>query len=90
MSSPEPEIGDAAPMFVPGAITATCAARVMNVPALAARAPDGATQTMVGSGASSRLDTIFCVASRLPPGVLSRMTTAERPSRAAAAIPSAR
>ena len=69
-------------------MTATCPASVMKVPALAARAPDGATQTIVGRGASSRLDTIFWVASRLPPGVFSRMTTADAPSRAATAIPS--
>ena len=49
------------------------AASVMNVPALAARPPDGATHTIVGSGASRSAQTIFCVASRLPPGVLSRM-----------------
>ena len=42
----------------------------MNVPALAARAPLGETQTIVGTGASSRAETIRCVASRLPPGVL--------------------
>ncbi len=90
MSSPDPEIGEAAPMLVPDAITATCPASVMNVPALAARAPDGATQTITGSGASRTLDTIFWVASRLPPGVLSRITTAEAPSPAATAMPSAR
>ena len=50
MSSPDPETGDAAPMLVPDAMTATWPASVMNVPALAARAPDGATQTIVGSG----------------------------------------
>ena len=53
----------------------------MNVPALAARAPDGETHTMTGSGASSIDDTIRWVASRLPPGVLSWMTTAAAPSR---------
>jgi hypothetical protein len=53
MSSPSPVIGVAAPMLVPGAISATWPAMVMNVPALAARAPGGATQTIVGSGASS-------------------------------------
>ena len=43
----------------------------MNVPALAARPPLGATHTIVGSGASSSAETIRWVASRLPPGVLS-------------------
>ena len=39
-------------MFVAGAMYARWAASVMNVPALAARAPEGATHTMTGSGAS--------------------------------------
>ena len=56
MSSPWPPTGVAAPMFVPGAIIATWLASVMNVPALAARAPDGVTHTIVGSGASSSVD----------------------------------
>ena len=90
MSSPWPPTGVAAPMFVPGAITATWPASVMNVPALAARAPDGVTHTIVGSGASSSVDTMRWVASRLPPGVLSWMTTAVAPSRPAWATPSAR
>jgi len=43
--SPPPPMptGCAAPMFVPGAMAATFAARVMNMPADAARAPDGVT-----------------------------------------------
>ena len=90
MSSPELEIGDAAPMFVPDAISAICPARVMNVPALAARAPAGATQTIVGTLASSSAVTMRCVASRLPPGVLRRITTAGAFARVAAAMPSSR
>jgi hypothetical protein len=58
------------------------------VPALAARPPDGATQTIVGTSESSRVPMMSFVASRLPPGVLSRMTTAAAPSRTARAIPS--
>ena len=58
MSVPSERIGEAAPMFVPGAMTATWLASVMNVPALAARPPAGATQTMTGTSASSRLPTI--------------------------------
>jgi hypothetical protein len=60
----------------------------MNVPALAARPPWGATQTIVGTGASSRADTIRWVASRLPPGVLSVMITADEPSSNARVTPS--
>jgi len=62
----------------------------MNVPALAARPPAGATQTIVGIVASSSAETIRWVASRLPPGVLSRMTTAGAPAAWARAIPSVR
>ena len=68
MSSPWPPTGVAAPMLVPGAIAATCAASVMNVPALAARLPAGATHTITGSGASSTALTISRVASSEPPG----------------------
>src|SRR5258708_37805732 len=42
------ETGDAAPRFVPGAIGARCGAKRMNVPALAARAPHGATKEATG------------------------------------------
>ena len=42
-SSPVPETGEAAPMFVPGAIAAMCAATVTSVPADAACAPLGET-----------------------------------------------
>ncbi len=90
MSSPVPEMGLAAPMLVPGAIQARCAARVMNVPALAARPPAGATHTMTGSGASRKAPVIVWVASRLPPGVFSLTTTTSAPSRAARVTPSAR
>ena len=48
ISVPSPLIGEAAPMVVPGAIRAMFPARVMNVPALAAKPPAGATQTMTG------------------------------------------
>ncbi len=41
MLLPSALIGEAAPMEVLGDITATFAAMVMNVPALAARAPAG-------------------------------------------------
>jgi NAD(P)-dependent dehydrogenase (short-subunit alcohol dehydrogenase family) len=90
MSSPPPATGVAAPMFVPGAITATLLAIVMKVPALAALAPGGATHTIVGSGASSSVPTIWRVESSAPPGVFRRITTASAPSRWALAMPSRR
>ena len=43
MSSPCPPTGCAAPMFVPGAMAATCPASVMKTPAEPAPAPLGAT-----------------------------------------------
>ena len=90
MSSPCPPTGDAAPISVPGAMSATFAARVMKVPALAARPPAGATQTIVGIVASRSALTIVWVAWRSPPGVSRRMTTAGAPACSARAIPSAR
>ena len=90
MSPPVPDTGDAAPMFVPGAMYARFAASVMNVPALAARPPAGATHTMTGTSASRNAAVIRCVASRLPPGVLSSTTTAAAPSVTACSIPSSR
>ncbi len=62
----------------------------MNVPALAARPPLGVIQTMTGTCASRNALVIRCVASRLPPGVLSRTTTAGAPAAAALLTPSAR
>ena len=44
------------------------AASVMNVPALAARPPAGATHTITGTVDSRNAPVICCVASRLPPG----------------------
>ena len=82
MSSPWPPTGVAAPMFVPGAIVATCAARVMNVPALAARAPAGADPddrpAAARRGASTR-----CRGWRpgCRPACSSWITTAAAPSR---------
>ena len=90
MSSPCPLIGVAAPTLVAGAIAARCAASVMNVPALAACAPEGPTHTMTGSGASNSAWTMSRVASSEPPGVSSWMTTAGAPSAAAFAMPSRR
>jgi hypothetical protein len=89
MSSPVESIGDAAPMRVPGAISAMFAAIVMNVPALAAKPPAGATQTMTGTFASRIVPTMSFIDVRAPPGVLSLITTAAAPSRTAASMPSA-
>jgi hypothetical protein len=90
MSEPSAEIGVAAPMFVAGAMAATCAASVTNVPALAARLPDGPTHTSTGTSAASSAWTMSRVASSEPPGVSSSMTTASAPSDTARVMPSAR
>ena len=50
--------GCAAPMLVPGAMAATFEARVMNTPALPARAPEGPTQTSTGTRAPRKARTI--------------------------------
>ena len=62
-------------------------ASVMNVPALAAKPPAGATQTMIGTLASRSVPTMSFVEVRQPPGVLSLMTTAAAPSRSARGDP---
>src|SRR5690606_42026631 len=60
-------------MFEPGAMAATCAAIVMNMPADPARAPLGATWTITGNGAPRNCRTTSRMASIRPPGV-SRVT----------------
>ena len=90
MSEPSLLMGVAAPMLVAGAMEATCAARVRNVPALAARAPAGPTQTITGTSAESSACTISRVASSEPPGVSSSMTTAAAPSFTARSMPARR
>jgi hypothetical protein len=47
----------------------------MNVPALAARAPSGATKTTTGRGAEKMSPTMSRMASTSPPGVSRRMIT---------------
>src|SRR5712691_11904875 len=76
MSLPSPDTGCAAPMLVPGAIAATWAARVINVPAEAARAPLDETYTTVGTLAFNSALTISRVESTSPPGVSSWKITA--------------
>ena len=65
------ETGVAAPMLVPGAMTAKLAAAVMNVPAEPARAPRGETYTATGTWASRSSPTISRVELSKPPGVSS-------------------
>ena len=88
-SSPEDPTGLAAPMLVPGAMTAKVAAAVMNVPAEAACAPRGDTNTTEGTSAFSKCWVILRVESRRPPGVSSLImiriassSSARRTSRA--------
>ena len=54
MSSPLPETGCAAPIWVLGAIAAMCPAIVIKVPAEAARAPAGPTKTTTGTSAARK------------------------------------
>ncbi len=87
-SSPPVPTGWAAPIVVPGAIAAIFAASVINVPAEAAPAPDGATYTITGIGAPMILLTIRCAEVSRPPGVSSWITSAAAPLRAASWIES--
>jgi hypothetical protein len=81
--APPIDTGEAAPTLVPGAIAATWAAYRMKVPALAARAPLGATNTATGTGEAR----IALMTSRIevssPPGVSRWMTTSSTPPFAA-------
>ena len=85
MSSPCPPTGCAAPMLVPGAIAATCAAIVMKTPG---RAGAGAARRDVDDdrqrrarGCPSRSSRADCSS---PPGVSSSITSAAAPSAARA------
>src|SRR5262245_30235168 len=82
-TAPPIETGEAAPRLVPGAMAAMCAAYRMNVPALAARAPLGATNTTTGTGEAR----IALITSRIevsrPPGVSTCTMTSSAPSFAA-------
>ena len=69
------DTGDAAPTLVPGAIAATWLAYRMNVPALAARAPEGATYVTTGTGDARMSCTIRRIDVSRPPGVSSVSTT---------------
>ena len=76
MSSPPPATGCAAPIWVLGAIAAMWPAIVMNVPAEAARAPAGLTNTTTGTCAARKRCTISSVEVISPPGVSSISTHA--------------
>jgi hypothetical protein len=82
--SPPPPLaltGEAAPMLVPGAMAATCPARVMKVPAEAAQAPRGATYTTTGTRALRIAWMMSLVEESSPPGVSSSMSRASACSR---------
>ena len=68
--------GWAAPIFVPGAIAAIWAARVMNTPADAALLPLGETKTITGTSLPIISFTIFLMEVSSPPGVSSSITRA--------------
>src|SRR5450432_2620657 len=61
--------GVAAPRLVPGAIAAIWLAYRMYVPALAARAPLGATNAATGTGEASTSLIIWRIDKSRPPGV---------------------
>ena len=63
-------------------MTATWAASVMKVPAEAAQAPLGDTNTITGTSALRIAPTMSLVELRSPPGVSSSMTSACEPSLA--------
>ena len=73
-------------MLVPGAIAATWPASVMKVPAEAAHAPRGETNTITGHArVQDRLDDVLGRRDR-PPGVSSSITSAAAPSLSLCAI----
>ena len=74
--SPPRVTGCAAPVLVPGAMAATSAASRMKKPADAARAPEGATYTITGTGDASIFAMIERVESTRPPGVRNSISTA--------------
>ncbi len=62
-------------MVVWGAMAEIRAAATRKTPAEAARAPDGATQTMTGTGAFKSVATMRRMASMPPPGVSRRTSS---------------
>jgi hypothetical protein len=90
IASPDPDTGVAAPMWVPGAMTATSAASARMKPADAARAPDGPTNTTTGARDASMRDTMARVESSSPPGVRRMMITTAAPDVSASFTASVR
>src|SRR2546428_4113998 len=79
--------GWAAPMFVPGAITLIGHASMMNVPADAARAPEGAVKQMTGTFEFRIAVVISRIEESGPPGVSIVSSTAVSPTAFAWPIP---
>src|SRR4051812_13104176 len=82
-TAPPMDTGEAAPRLVPGAMAAMCAAYRMKVPALAARAPLGATYTATGTGEARIALMISRIEVSRPPGVSICRITSSAPSLAA-------
>ncbi len=74
-------------MRVLGAIAATCADIVMNVPADAACPPAGDTYTITGTSDDWIRLTMSCIELTRPPGVSSLMTTARASVSSASSMP---
>src|SRR6184192_4019781 len=81
--------GWAAPALVPGAMAATGQPTRMNVPADAARAPDGPTQQTTGTGDRRTALVIARIEESSPPGVSRRTRTAATTGRSVGATPDA-
>ena len=87
-SPPPMSTGVAAPVFEAGTMAARSAAWSRKKPALAARAPLGATYAMIGSGERSSACVILRIDVSRPPGVSSWSTTASSWASSAAWISS--
>ena len=85
-SFPLASTGAAAPTVVLGDMADTWAAARMNVPADAARAPDGVTRTATGTGESTIIPAISRAESSRPPGVSSSMIRRGAPCASARSI----
>src|SRR3954452_6929158 len=77
------ETGEAAPRLVPGAMAAMCAAYRMKLPALAARAPLGATKAATGTGEARIALMMSRIEVSRPPGVSICRITSSAPALAA-------
>src|SRR6185436_18888106 len=86
-TAPDSPTGCAAPTLVAGAIAATFVDNRMNVPADAARAPEGETYPITGTFAFRIACVIWRIDESSPPGVSSVSSTAAAPASAASAMP---